>query len=354
MESRAYRLRFHGSLHVGEQSIGLETSLPYVPSDTLFSALVVTLSRSSGHRQVVADLHQAFSNRSPLILSSAFPYAGEYMLLPKPHLPLFPTSGEDGSGKAFKRVAWVSASIFTRLISGIKQDELDQLWQAGVRAQGDQVWLTAHEAETINAARNRTARAELRFWDLAREPKVAVGRINQASALFHVGRLHFAHDCGLWCMARGDADWLGYLDDGLRLMQHEGLGGKRSQGSGQFAVEEAVPMPDLAPFNPDSASMAVLLSRLSPRREQLDLLTHAGAGYHLVTVGGYIGATGASSLIRKQVRLVAEGSVIGQSAAPPGQLVNVTPNHAPQLSHPVYRYGVGFTVPAHLPQEAAQ
>ena len=44
METRAYRLQMRSPLHVGEQGIGNEQTLAYIPSDTLFSALVVAWS----------------------------------------------------------------------------------------------------------------------------------------------------------------------------------------------------------------------------------------------------------------------------------------------------------------------
>lgn len=347
METRAYRLRLRGPLHVGERSIGLETALDYVPSDTLFSALVVALSRIPQHREAIDGLGAAFADTIPLMLSSAFPYVGDTLLLPRPRVELLPAQrGETNVSKEAKRVRWVSFKLFQRLLDGIDQADLDTLWHDGRRVQHGAVWLAPGEVDQFGPGLD--GMSELTFWEYAREPKVTIDRMQNASQIFHMGRVHFRPDAGLWCLARGEAAWLALVDQGLAVLGDNGLGGKRSQGNGQY---------DLAPFAPPALfgqvptepdGYAVLLSRLSPTPDQIDLLQRPAASYELVSVGGYVGSMDASSLIRKQVRLVAEGSIIGAGAAVPGRLVDVTPAEAPQLTHPIYRYGIGFAVPIQL------
>ena len=351
METRAYRLRLRWSLHVGERSLGLESAQEYVPSDTLFSALIVALSRLPQHIEAIARLSEAFAAAPPPVLSSAFPYVGDTLLLPRPRLALHLSRGSDaGVAKQAKRVRWVSLEIFLRLIDGIEQAELDALWDEAVLVQQGAVWLTRREADTLR--QHYAEESGLVFWSQGRDPKVTVDRVHNASTIFHVGRVHFRDGCGLWCLVDADAEWQQRIEEGLRLLADVGLGGRRSQGNGHYTLESMSPPTAFMQNNRDVEGYAVLLSRLSPTPSQVVALQAAEASYDLVAVGGFAGTPAAASLVRKQVRLVSEGSIIGTISGVPGRLVDVTPAEA-KPPHPIFRYGFGYTVPVRLPMRSA-
>lgn len=351
MEVRAYRFHLRAPLHVGERGIGLEATLEHIPSDTLFSALAVMWSTLPRHASALTGLEAAFAADIPLLLSSAMPCAGPVLLLPRPLLETMPKlPREEAGGKQLKRVRWVSVSVFQQLAAGLSPQKLGELWKAGCRIQAGAVWVSSEERNLLAERLGEQDGGDLLLWSAQRVPRVTVDRRSNASAIYHEGRTHFAAGCGLWCMARGNTDWIERLEDGLAQLAESGLGGRRSRGTGQFRLERLAGLPDLAP-TVGNFSHAMLLGRLSPTVEQLPLLQQDGAAYQIVNVSGFNGTPGERPLLRRQVRLLAEGSVIGLGTTPPGQLVNVTPLNAPNVGHEIYRYGCGLTTPVRLHQE---
>lgn len=370
-ETCAWKLALRSPLHVSEQGVGLEETVDYIPSDTLFSALVVTWLEMARHRTAVLQHLNTQPASAPLLLTSAFPYAGDVLLLPKPNLLLTPTartsdkgSSASESGKKYKKVRWVSVAIFKQLVNGINQTGLDELWAEQVgdkdKVQGGMVWMTRAEKEQLKEVVKFDEENSLQLWGEQNTPKVTIDRVANASALFHVGRLHFAPNCGLWLMARGENEWLKRTEEALRLLADGGIGGQRSRGNGQFSLEH-IADPDLT-LNGAATEYDLLLSRLAPQQTEMALLRRKQASYQLVTVGGFNGTPGDTPIVRQQVRLLTEGSIIGHSPRPPGQLVNVNPfwdedrqqlkahidrrnPQLPLIEHPIYRYGLGFTVP---------
>lgn len=341
METRAWRLRLRAPLHVGERGIGLEETLDYVPSDTLFSALVVAWTQLEAHADVADTLAEAFAGEPPLRITSAMPFVDDVLLLPKPMLGMAPALEKGESGKPFKRVKWISADVFAQLCSNASQATLDGLWRTARLLQGGEVWIGDSEWQASNTLPH-LARDKATLWDSKRVAKVTVDRAANASALFHVGRVHFAQEAGLWFAASGDPTWLRRLEDALLLLADAGLGGQRSRGNGQFTLDACDPP---ALITAAETSHGVLLSRCAPRAVEIPLLRAEHAAYRLETVGGFNGTPTDPPRVRKQVRMLAEGSVIGMKDSTPGYLVDVTPDEKSGLAHRIFRYGFGFTAP---------
>lgn len=345
MARRAYQLDFYGPLHVGRAGVGFEESLDYLPSDTLFAALVVTWLEM-GEASVVEQLDADFApgHTPPLLLSSAFPYVGDLLLLPKPQLARVPASG----GKGYKRLRWVSAAVFQQLSQGIGQDDLDKLWAEAQLVQGGTVWITKQEQALAAAALGKQAVSDLNGWGEQKVPHVAVDRISSASNLYYVGQTHFATGCGLWLLVEAEDEvWLSRLHRALELLQDSGLGGRRSRGGGHFTLAQIDP-PSLG----TAGRYQMLLSRLAPTTEQMTLLKQPLSRYELVTVGGYSDNPRQTPVIRKRVRMLKEGSIIASDGGVPGKLVDVKPSathdsNGKPLTLPshIYRYGFGFGIP---------
>ena len=71
-----YRLRFRSPLRVGERGVGLEVTRPYVPADTLFSAICSTWRELYGADSLVQEVLAKIAEKpveAPFFLSSAFP-----------------------------------------------------------------------------------------------------------------------------------------------------------------------------------------------------------------------------------------------------------------------------------------
>ena len=344
MAKRAYRLHMAAPLHVGDVGVGKEETLAYLPSDSLFSALAVTWGEMPAHAHVLKALGTEFAVAPPLLITSAFPFAGDVLLLPKPRLAFHPRT-DANSAKTFKRVRWISTTIFRALTGGLSQAAFDRLWAERALLQSDTVWITANERDALAHALEPSEDGKLSLWDSMRAPHVTVDRIRNAGTLFHVGRVHFAARCGLWLLAQGEDDWLNRTEDALQLLADSGIGGQRSRGNGQFRWEAT--SDPLAGSAPEPSDYCLLLSRLAPTVEQMPRLRQAASNYQLITVGGFNGTPGDNPVIRKQVRMLAEGSLIAQGAQAPGRLVDVTPDKV-SVGHRIYRYGYGYTVPVRV------
>lgn len=352
MASRAFRLEMRAPLHVGDAGIGYEETLAYVPSDTLFSALVLTWLQM-GEQDRVDGLADAFAGVPPLLLSSALPYAGSVRFLPKPRFARLP----GGLGKEYKRVEWVSEGIFRRLLQNHAPNNLLALWQesradASNMLQAGNVWATGEERSQLQKHLDGWSEEEGMIWQRQRMPRVAIDRQQQKSNLFHVGRVHFAPGCGLWLLASGENDWLDATWAALRLLGDSGIGGRRSRGHGAFSPSVAEGWSDLLSSTDNTEKTVgdyeVLLGRLAPAPDQMDRLRAPGSSYSLVTVGGWSDGSRGPALIRQRLNMLAEGSIVRHGEGAGGALVDVKPQKAPPVPHPIYRYGFGLGVPIRL------
>jgi len=344
-------LRPTGAFHVG-QDTGSERQkvYAYVPSDTLFSAMMVAWAQQGKANEIV----EQFKAQPPFVLTSAFPCLLAKddalrvitRLLPVPQVKL--PSDEVLAPKKKKRVRWVSWGVFEKLCSALSlADETDE----ANFLQGYSVWLLKQERDQVTQAWERDADSRP-WWTTDTVPHVALDRVTNAGALFHTGRVTFAEGLGLWFAIRGNASQGANIKSALALLADAGLGGFRSTGHGAF--EWTWDDGDVA-FTPSPDSRyAVTLARyaVKDQGEAAQSLKVRGASYQLVTVAGWCTDDALHTWRRKRLRMVTEGSVIGLKGSPSqdgalGGLVDVKPSGAPQAefgARGVYRYGYAFPV----------
>jgi CRISPR-associated protein Csm4 len=341
-----FRLRPRSGFHFGQHGIDVEQTVERCPSDTLYAALFIeSLRWKLPFFSPPADYDGEGSLDPPLLLSSAFPYVGEVQLLPRPQLRI-PISERAGS-KWLKRLEYVSPTIFGLIVAG-GNDTLDPyVEKQGRLLMGGKVWV-AHADGALPTLENGTPVEK--FWQIDQIPHVAVDRGQASSNYFQVGKVTFAHGCGLYllCAERqpGAADTLTTL---LRFLGDSGLGGRRSTGQGQFTLERTEAPTLLAPENPQRM---VLLSRYRPSRAEIaDHVFGPQASYGLVRVGGWLQSpvSTAAAQRRKNVRMISEGSVVQlrpDGSPPLGTVCDVRPRYPTgEFPHPVWRYGLALGVP---------
>lgn len=323
-----YELTLRGALHLGEfVGVGREAAQEWIPSDSLFAALVTAWAQTGV--DVDATLK---GGQSPFTLTSAFPLAAGVRFYPcPPRLPGFVAQGFQHDSKALKKIRWLSQAVLDVLRAG-HMPEREFL-------HGGSLWLTVNERRQIEKALVTTDNEPLLLWKHQTVPRVTVDRTSSASALFHSGRVLFAPKCGLWFAARGDT---ALIEPALRYLQDAGLGGLRSIGHGAFTCEpkaDDLPAADGGP--------ALLLSRYAPQTDdELRGLQNENSAYALVRVGGWCEDPNGNHWRRRAVRLVAEGALLPGGAR--GALVNVRPENVAWAGpeRPVYRYGLAFAIPA--------
>lgn len=357
-----YQLHFPSGLHIGTRGVDLEESGLGIPSDTLFSALVDAWSRAGGD---VATFVRPFLEKEfdpPFLLSSAFPRAGNVRFYPMPvQAEKYFTPTIAGTRRdEIREIRFCSERIFQRARKGRMLDEFlfeqdeRKLSQNGLALQNGELWLTREEAnqlkpalgiKNINDDELRALRYQ-RVWDSVRVPRVTVNRIDQASTIFHAGRLSFAEGCGLWFgihwrradVRIGKTTYEQAVKDCLEILSGEGLGGERSTGYGAFAHDpgEAVDFDE-----PKPGELAFLLGRYSPLGDSA-ALTNALASYRLIPVAGWFRRQGLAAQRRKRVMFVAEGSLIVPNKIPAGSVLDVAPDFIKPES--IYRSGLALAV----------
>jgi CRISPR type III-A-associated RAMP protein Csm4 len=166
--------------------------------------------------------------------------------------------------------------------------------------------------------------------------------------LFATARTRFADDAGVAVLVDpGDAVTERRLDILLDLLGHVGIGGDRSCGVGHFCIEEKTiaAVPDLG------RGGRLLLSLAAPERSAVEGgLLNAPAVYTLIERGGWVTRPGASSLRRRSVRMIGEGSLVCDVGGAFGRAVRVL-DAMPELRlpHPIWRGGREVALAAGLP-----
>jgi CRISPR-associated protein Csm4 len=339
MQLTIIRLQPHGAFHFGRHGIGMEASADHCPSDSLYAALLWEQIQSGGTDWPRSG--QTDAPVPPFRLSSCLPYVGSVPLLPLPLLPPPPaTEQHAGERKLFKKIRFVSPSIFRALLEGRSLRDFlpDRNGKISRALQGGSVLLSS-EDESGGSHDVPELADNAPIWSNENIPHVAVGRVNNASQYYETGDVRFAAGCGLAVLVQGDVSILMPL---LQLLGESGLGGRRSKGLGQFTpvVSGTLDLPD------PSSQRLVLLSRYLPSSDELAAgVLGQVASYQLVDVGGWLYTPSSIAQRRRSVRLLSEGSVVQRSSngAPAGLICDVAPNYAP-FPHPVWRYGLALTV----------
>ncbi len=341
MDIETYRLHFHNALHTGRRGIGIEETDHRLTADTIFAALLTQLALREP--ALVDELVAAFPTRRgadftpgdpPFLLTSAFPFVGTVLLFPNPNLL---KGGGDGIDKTFKKVKYVSQSIFLALLSG---SSLPALGDKALSFQGGEVWIDQREAAGL--PKDLPEGSDL--WATERRPRVAIDRETSQSQIFHHGQVVYREGCGLWFGIHWrEAEYPlgdGMLPGMVRLLLADlsvvGIGGLRSHGLGAFTLEEgsALTLPDA-----EQAGAVVCLSRFHPAPADMVRFDHPQAAYRLSQVGGWMHATGYADQERLSVTMLDEGAVLGGGLTVAGCLVDTSPASVP---HPSWRYGLLF------------
>lgn len=332
-----YRFHFRSPVHVGERGVGLEETHNHVPADTLFSAICSAWRWLYGADSLQDDFLAPFleGEQPPLLLSSAFPFAGEVLFYPKLAAPSKGKDHEASSkspSKKRKQVRYLSQAVFAAWVRGERLDE------EPLEEEREPIcWLTRDEKRLLQAYFDERT-VSLRPWKQERVPRVTLDRQTSASQIWFFGIVTFQEGAGLWCVVRYHSENLrSQVEACLRLLGDSGLGGERGSGFGLFnlQVEEGATLPEA-----EDARYVVTLSPCCPTMEQLPALLDERCAYELLPRRGWVGSPEGGNLRRKSVWMMAEGAVLRRNRdATVGRLVDVKPEPCP---HPVWRYGYAF------------
>lgn len=343
------------SFHLGERGVGLEETSVHLHSDRLFSALCLAW-RSQGEN--LAEILNAFprvqfhpdfvddaDREAPFLISSAYPFYRDVYFFPRPLLPAVGFTGgiSPAIGKGIKKVQYVSKKLFEEWIAARPINRVFLSSQNGkptlredISLQSGRVWLTDEEVQN-------GLPADGSLWSIELQPHVTVGRSNNRSVVYALGRVHFASEAGLYFLVQyNQPGWKRRLENALEHLAEEGIGGERSNGNGQFHLAGGEPF---SLNEPDSPNGFLSLSLCWPARAEVAAGVLENAHYMLMNQRGWITSPNGMGIRRPNVRMLAESSVFEKK--PFGRLVDLTPlqeDGQPLLVHPVWRCGLAFPV----------
>lgn len=314
------RLLFTDRVHFGRLGVGLESVEEILHADSLYSALCHAWSACFGVDGLVT-LIDRFRQDPPFLFSSTFPFLDEAYFLPKPMTP--PPGFEQKEtrlehGKEIKKTEYLTSEQFSAWVQG-GTFPFKELTETTMRLQ--------------------------RVFHKDLIPRVALGRDNNRSEIFHVGVLRFARSAGLYFLARFvDEAFLPQFRTALSLLGEMGLGGERAYGLGRFT-------PHLEPadsswnfLEKEAGSRVISLAPFCPPALDLDLVDET-CSYGLIERKGWIHSPFTyQQLKRKTVVMFTVGSVFARPLR--GQVLDVTPAAWDVTSsHPIYRFALPFFVP---------
>jgi len=301
MHAYAVKLFLTSPLHIGELGLGMEEAGMIIHSDTLYSVIHQTwLKVYSGDGPL------------PIKISSAYPFIDNIYYLSKPGLepPGFDDSDlRETYAKPVKSTAFLSHRIFKKWISRetVDYEEMEK------------------ETKFLEDNIKNTVR-----------PRVKLDRINGQSVLYHIGEVSFAKGhAGLYFFVQCSENLYEKLQQIMRILSDDGIGGEKSSGYGQF---EAQFIKDFIVPEVDDGKQFVSISLYYPASKEE--FKGAMKSYQVCRRGGW--TTGQdTNYAHKRVIMFSEGSVFNKEVA--GSVVNVAPSG---IKHPVYRYGKTFLIKA--------
>ena len=342
-----------GGFHFGQQGLELEESRVVFPSDSLFAAMVATIAEQEGSSAVDTFVQPFRQGQPPFCLTSVFPIAGSLPLLPLPHLPIHTQAKDERQREALlprkfnKKVRFVSPLICQKLCAAAEMDTYLTA-ENGRFLQNGAIWLTAAEQTLLPDAWHSfepEALNQQAVWQQGSVPRVTIDRLHNSSNIYLMGRVTFNQACGLWVGVQyEDTALIERTESLLHHLGDRGIGGERSNGYGAF---EPVKLAYQWPSWTEGNGYHLLLSRYLPTQAEVRPALQDGdktlIAYRLVTVGGWLATPYQPHLRRKQISMLAEGSIVGDNVR--GYMADVQPKWQ-DFPHPVWRNGFALTLPA--------
>ena len=309
---RIVKLHFTAPVHLGDVGIGLEESSLMLHSDTIFNAICNALAKLNG-TEWVTDFLEKFSEKPCFRISSGFPFIGDTLFFPKPrNRANINEELQQEYGKRLKKTSYLTKKYFERWIGGgeISKEDIEEITGCDLSKYCKEMLL----------------------------PKVSIDRAQAESSIYFLGSVRFKENSGLWFIV--DCDGAVYetvVLPALRLLQHDGMGGKRAWGYGAFRLEDGTIDMELP-----EADIHLLLSLYYPEDREKRLFALLKSRWDFVLRGGYALPYGSKGSQQKpQMLFISEGSVFEEK--PAGKLVEYD-SHIEGL-HRLYHYGLAYSIP---------
>jgi len=353
------KLRPTGPWRIGPDSGARNRVDAVYHSDTLYAAVCSAMARMG----LLGEwLDATARGEAPAVaFSSCFPLVEETRFVAPPRTVWPPTSPALLSARVrWKAARFIPLAVVETLLAGQSLDESQ--------------WAVDGPSECLLPAATQSGafRVGIRW-------NAAVDRLSGASERHSTACMEFRAGAGLWTVASfaGDAaraKWAEPVKAAFRWLADAGFGGERSRGWGRSETPEftegslpelivrqpvahavnlpapgegeaeAAPPPEAEPAPAPAKAPGGngihphwLLSLFTPA--SADAVDWARGNYTLIERAGRIDGSGE---LKKNLQMVAEGSVIYAPEAPRGGAPDVAPEG---FAHPVYRAGFAVSIP---------
>jgi CRISPR type III-A-associated RAMP protein Csm4 len=331
---QTYSLYFQMPLHIGDvRPDDYGNSESFIRSDTLMAAITSMLGKIG---KIGDDFNGQFSFR----VSSLFPFTtiGDkvHYFFPKLSTAMPVKTEKDKPleyAKKLKKLKWLDLHYFE---AQLNQHEFNQFGNEAQKDIRGEFCSTAALPEDGFVTKQVSQRVTI--------PRERVE--GEDPTPFYMERLFFGQGSGLYFLVEGTGTDI--LEEGLNLLQYEGLGTDRTIGNGAFTwnkdtIELEIPESDfctnLSLFCPESKS-------------QLEEMLNEKSSYDTLKRSGWITAEGYQTFRKKGVYMFTEGSVFKGDAKPKGRMaINITPDAdfiKTSLPHKIYRCGESIFLPVKL------
>ena len=319
------KLKHLSPFHMGTGKENYDFSSSMLQSDTL-SAALAAMRIQKGKKDDVEGFLNSFT------VSSAFPYYGNILFLPKPNgkISVNVTDMEEyPSRKKLKKVRFVEFDLWKQLLGGetvnVASSQLKDSFMLSSKSVSEfAIPYKSQVNQRVSVPRNDGADAEPFFFDWT----------------------YYQENAGLYCLLNAHDTMIGELLDLFQLLGENGLGTDKNVGGGKFEVDRNT---ERVNFDfVESANASMLLSLYIPTEQEVDLLKLHDSSYELTLRGGYMAGSHEEDfrhLWKKSVYAFSVGSIFPTTAKLCGKIVDLKPSWNDERIHSVYRSGKPFFVP---------
>lgn len=306
-------------LHIGTGHDDYSTSSNELPSDTLSAALVAMKAQ-------LADSIDAQTFMESFVISSAFPFIGKQLFLPKPMGRILLAQGcdEEPIRKKLKKIKYIEFSQWKEMIRG-KALDIEEKQLSGEFLLDKE---NNHKKPYCHQVNER----------------VAVSRDGGDATPFYFKWQYHSPDAGLFCIVDCSEVTFDEIKKLFKLLGEAGIGSSKSIGGGKFEIAtDEIELPEI-----QDADSTLLLSHYIPTKEEIEQINLEASQYEITQRGGYMAGSSVQTfqhLLKKSVYMIKSGSLIDGVHNLRGKITDVTPDWNDQRIHPTLRSGCPIVLP---------
>ena len=334
LKFKVYRLHFTAPLHISDIRDDASISQRTVFSDTLYAALTSCLAKV-GKIPKSGDLGCTISDLFPFyqLTSKDKPV----FFLPMPLQTTLPNLTDPADAKKVKKVKWVDAELYGRLLNGEKFFDKETSCTEMIQA----YYLT----KVVLPVDSKGSK-DFICSDVMQRVKVE-DRTGEKPALpYYVDRISFKDESGLYFLALGNT---ALLEEAMQILKMEGIGTDRHVGYGFFDFEK---QEDFIINVPDDATHQVSLSVFIPESEDKlkELLSDDKVAYDFTRRGGWVTTHPYNTIRKNAIYAFTSGSVFCGTSEGfcSGQIVDLKPkgdDGKELVNHSIWRNGRSIMLP---------